>query len=262
MARTYGKVLCTIWADEDYLALSQAGRLLYLALISQPDISPAGVLPITVGRWRTYLSSTATRDDVWDVLHELDAARFVVLDEDQEEVWVRALMRVDGRLENSNLRTSITTALTSMRSERLRAAAVSEYERITPARTSSRRPSDAVPNGVATPSGPGRQLQQPAASSHQPSAAAARSTSSSKRLPASAAAAVELLVNHRLTTEVVRSPDRYAARLRVEVPASVPALYDVAEDGDPVAIAMGLLGLSLQQAVTADYRSRHEGNGT
>lgn len=256
MARAYGKVLCSIWSDEDFLALTMPARLLYLALISQPDITPAGVLPITVGRWRAYLSPVATRDDVWATLRELGAARFVLLDEDDEEVWVRALMKVDGRLDNPNLRASISTALTSMRSDQLRAAAVAEFERIAP----GNRPSERRADADATPSRRHPSPQQPAASSPQPSAlSSSSSTDLHPQTPApAAAAAVEVLVTHRLATEPkVRSPQRYAERIRRDETAThSAALAGYPNDADPVDIAVAVFGLTRDQAMTADYHRR------
>lgn len=130
MARQYGKVFCTIWDDRDFLALAPMARLLYLALVSQHDITPAGVLTIATRRWRKFVDGTAETVDV--SLAELAAARFVMVDDDNAELWVRTFMQYDGRLENPKLRASISTAITQIRSRTLQSLASSEFERKTP----------------------------------------------------------------------------------------------------------------------------------
>jgi hypothetical protein len=89
--------------------------------------------------------------------------------------------------------------------------------------------------------------------SSNPTAAAALT------LPDAAAAAVDLLIEHRLATEPgIRSPKRYADRLRAEIPSETPALYQVNGSADPVTIATELLGMTAAQAMTADYHRRQE----
>ena len=47
----YGKIYKRIWGDKDFKALPGSQQLLYVKLLSQPDISMAGVLTLASTRW-------------------------------------------------------------------------------------------------------------------------------------------------------------------------------------------------------------------
>lgn len=140
MARTFGKLLCTIWADDDWLTLTPNAKVLYSAFLSQPDISAAGILPWTDRRWRRWIDGTP--EAVETALTELVAARFVYADEDTSEVWVRSFIRHDGRLENSKLAASVKAAVAVIRSKMVLEAVHSEYPGVFPGGRPFDGPSD------------------------------------------------------------------------------------------------------------------------
>lgn len=144
MARTFGKLLCTIWADPDFLALTPNAKVLYAAFISQPDISPAGLLPMTERRWRKWIDGTAQSVD--DALDELVERRFIITDDDTAEVWLRSFIRHDGRLDNSKLAVSVHAAVPVIRSPRIYSALHTEYPGIFPDGRGIDRPSDSPSN--------------------------------------------------------------------------------------------------------------------
>ena len=50
MARSYAKLLTSIWRNDDYLRLGAAAQRMYVLLLSQPDLSPVGVLTVAERR--------------------------------------------------------------------------------------------------------------------------------------------------------------------------------------------------------------------
>jgi hypothetical protein len=93
--RQYAQILKRIWADPDWKKLTGNGQWLYFLLLSQSSMSYAGVLPLTVRRWAN-LAAGMSSQEIREALDELHAARFVVVDEDTEEVLVRSFIRNDG----------------------------------------------------------------------------------------------------------------------------------------------------------------------
>lgn len=125
MARTHARILTTIWQDEDFVALSSDAQRLYLLLLSQPDVLLCGVLAYRPNRW----AKGCTHTDLVDVeyaIGELEQARFVVIDRDEEELLIRTLVRNDGVLAHPNMRKAMWRSLDAVLSEMLRAAVLAE----------------------------------------------------------------------------------------------------------------------------------------
>ncbi|MBP2325354.1 hypothetical protein JOF56_005739 [Kibdelosporangium banguiense] len=102
MARDHARLLASIWDDDDFLNLSGDAQRLYFLLLSQRDLSYAGLLPMRLKRWAS-LSTTTTVDTVTAALAELDASRFVACDHNTEEVLIRSLIRRDGIYKQPNV---------------------------------------------------------------------------------------------------------------------------------------------------------------
>lgn len=94
MARTYAKLLSSIWQDTDFTRLPASAQRLYLLLVSQRTINLCGVIDLTPRRWASCAHDT-TPDDVDEDLAALEQARFVVIDPDTDEVWVRSFIKHD-----------------------------------------------------------------------------------------------------------------------------------------------------------------------
>jgi hypothetical protein len=129
MARRYAQIALDVWSDPDFRQLSHGAQWLYWLLISQPTMSAAGVLPLQERRWAKLAADTG-RDDVEKLLAELDAARYVLVDEDTEEALVRSYLRNDGSWRLPNLAKTAFTQARQIVSARLRAAMVEELCRI------------------------------------------------------------------------------------------------------------------------------------
>ena len=95
MARNYGRISASIWSDDAFCALPTHAQRMYLFLLSQPNLNHAGILPLTVRRW-TRSAHGLTPELVRRDLAMLAKARFIVIDEDTEEVLIRSLVRNDG----------------------------------------------------------------------------------------------------------------------------------------------------------------------
>src|SRR5690349_15986504 len=102
MPREHARVLTSIWDDRDWNALTRDEQWMYELLLSQRNLEQSGLLDLTAGRWAR-LARDTTAADIRRLLRSLEQARFVVVDEDTEEVFVRALIRRDGVLETPNI---------------------------------------------------------------------------------------------------------------------------------------------------------------
>lgn len=107
MPRNYANVLTAIWRDPDFTALPSAAQRCLLLLVTQPDVTAAGTLAMTVRRWAK-LAPDTTENDVYEALAELHDRGFVMVDEDTEEVLVVPFIRWDGGYTNPKRKPVIT----------------------------------------------------------------------------------------------------------------------------------------------------------
>jgi len=121
MARTHGRILTGIWGDDDFAALDAAAQRMYLFLLSQPDLSHAGLLPMRTRRWAKKVAGE-TVESIEATLGVLEAARFVVLDEETEEVLVRTFVRNDGVWKQPKVMMRMREDAAQIESPRLRQA--------------------------------------------------------------------------------------------------------------------------------------------
>lgn len=119
MARTEARIKTTIWSDPDFLALSHGAQWMYHLILEQPELSLCGVAAVTVGRWSSRSIST-TPDDIRTFLKELEEARYIVVDEETEEVWVRTFIKNDGVLDSPNALVGMTNDFIGICSQAIR----------------------------------------------------------------------------------------------------------------------------------------------
>ena len=129
MARTHGRVYATIWNDGDFLALDIGPQRLYLFLLSQPDLSHAGLVPLRARRWAKKVNNGDTAT-ILKHLAALEEARFVVTDDDTEEVLVRTFVRGDGVYKQPKVMLRMREDARQIESPRLRAAFRAELDRL------------------------------------------------------------------------------------------------------------------------------------
>lgn len=129
MARAFGRILSSIWDDRDFLNLDSEAQRLYTFLVSQPNLNHAGLLPLTVRRWAAKAKGL-TAQQVCKSLADLDAARFLVVDEDTEEVLVRSFVRRDEVYKQPRVMGAAVSGALEISSRRLRRALIAEMGRL------------------------------------------------------------------------------------------------------------------------------------
>lgn len=129
MARSHARIYTSIWSDADFILLPPDAQRMFLFLVSQPDLEHSGVIALRERRW-SRASAGLTPADVAKALEVLDAARFVVYDEDTEELLVRSLMRWDGVWKQPNVAKSAAAQIRTVASDLLRAELRLELERL------------------------------------------------------------------------------------------------------------------------------------
>lgn len=129
MARTHGRIMASIWDDADFLALDEGSQRMFMFLLSQPDLSHAGLIPLRERRWARkaqHMSSGTIRDR----LDSLAAKRFVIFDEDTEEVLIRTMVRNDGVYKQPKVMIRLREDAKQIESPLLRSAFREELDRL------------------------------------------------------------------------------------------------------------------------------------
>lgn len=131
LSRREARVFTSIWKDEDFTALPTRAQWFYFFLLSQPDLSYCGVLPLRPGRW-VRKAADLTFDSIAADLAVLAGGEkpFVVVDEETGEVFVRSLIRHDGIWKMPNIMKAAREAAESVESPAILAVLLAELERI------------------------------------------------------------------------------------------------------------------------------------
>lgn len=124
MARTYSTQLCTIWDEAAFRELTPFARDAFWMLNSQPEMSAAGSMAMTLRRWKALIG------DPISGLDELVTAGYVLIDEDTEEVLLVPFAESDGGYKHSKRVHAVRAAVKAIRSASLRSAAVKELQRL------------------------------------------------------------------------------------------------------------------------------------
>lgn len=128
MARREARLKTRIWDDDDFLALDRPEQLAYLFLISQPDISHNGVLPLRLKRWAKKLKYTTGQLE--KVLFGLEQKRFIVVDDEEEELLVRSFLRNDEVYKQPKVLLAAMRQLDEIASAKIRGELSREIERV------------------------------------------------------------------------------------------------------------------------------------
>jgi hypothetical protein len=149
MARGHGRILTSIWEDEDFLALGEPEQRLYLFLISQPNLNHAGLLDLTLRRWARKASGL-TVAELENRIAELAKARFIVVDDGTEELLIRSFVRNDGVWRMPKVMGAMVSGALEISSPVLRRALLDEMDRV-PLGDLNNEPTK-LRNGTAGPS--------------------------------------------------------------------------------------------------------------
>lgn len=129
MAREHARILCRIWDDPDFRVCSPEAQRLYLLLLSQPALNLAGVAGLTLRRWARCCEATDTAD-IEKALADLEDHRFVLVDEDTEELLIRSFIRNDGVASQPYMMKAALRCAVQVVSPRLRRALHAELLRV------------------------------------------------------------------------------------------------------------------------------------
>lgn len=142
MARGHGRVLTRIWEDPNFTALPQAEQWLYFFLISQPNLSHGGILPMTLKRWSSKARGLDEHGLFWSLTALADAG-FAVLDSSEDELYVSGYFQHAGIGGQPRVVAAAYDAITRSASFALRGVASVELsEAVTKA------PAPAAPRGL------------------------------------------------------------------------------------------------------------------
>jgi hypothetical protein len=120
MARRFAQIHTDIWEDPDFLALSSDARWVYVAAFSQKITEFCGVLVYSPARM-AHVTGLPVRK-VEAAVSELHRGGFVVLDAGTGEVWVRAFIKANNVLSQSQLRKAMERTWGEVLSQSIRVA--------------------------------------------------------------------------------------------------------------------------------------------
>jgi hypothetical protein len=100
----------------------------YLFLATQADLTMCGAIPFRAARWAKRLGYAVRQ--LSEALALLADARFLVLDAEEEEVWLRTLIKHDGLLTKPNWLPSAKRAMAQVSSPVIRSAFAAEYPQL------------------------------------------------------------------------------------------------------------------------------------
>lgn len=129
MARTEARVLVSIWSDPDFRALGADAQWAYMFLLSQPDLTHTGVIPLRVRRW-AQSADGMTVARLAEALRQLERSRFIVADRDTEELLVRSFIRRDKVFKQPQVFRAAADTVGQIASALLRRVLLDELNRV------------------------------------------------------------------------------------------------------------------------------------
>jgi hypothetical protein len=129
VARSEARILVEIWDDADFLALTPMAQRQFMFLISQRDLEHTGVIALRERRWAKDAAGMSV-EDILVALRELERGRFVVVDDDAEELLVRSFIRRDKVYKQPNVMRAAAERVHAIKSRRVREELLVELDRI------------------------------------------------------------------------------------------------------------------------------------
>ena len=148
MPRSEARIFTSIWKDGDFLALPPGAQRLYMFLLSQPELSYCGTMPLRTSRWAPKAAGLSLADIERD-LKELEGTAyppadppglfpgpgplrspFVITDSETGELFVRSLLRRDSAWKQPNLLKQAMDASEEIESPRILLALLAEVRRL------------------------------------------------------------------------------------------------------------------------------------
>lgn len=119
----------SIWRNPEFRALPRSAQATYCQLITQKEIDKAGMLPYQPTKWVKGCDDMSLSDLLSD-LKVLEAARFIIVDEDTDEVLARSYMRNAGVTAIPNVLKNALKSAALVESPTCRRALAEELRRI------------------------------------------------------------------------------------------------------------------------------------
>lgn len=212
----YAKLFRSIWQDEDFRVLTSSAQRTYLLLVSQPDISHCGVLPLTPGRWGLMASDTDAKSVRADIVSltlpetlGLTVSPFVLVDALTEELLVRSYAKHDGGYKVPNIRTALVRSIEEVMSVPLRLAALTLLQTLGVTLSETLWPSQHQHQHLLRANG--SQQQQP----HEaPIPSPNRSANGSPAAAAERAVDIILSIRRAQAGASIKNPERWATKTR------------------------------------------------
>ena len=129
MARNFARIYTRIWHDRDFRALRTDAQHAYFAILSSPDLSHVGLTDYIPQRIAG-LTADGNKRRSTAALTELDAARFIIVDESTAEMCIRSLVRHDGLFDRVNMGKAAARAFGKVLSLEIRDALIDEMARL------------------------------------------------------------------------------------------------------------------------------------
>lgn len=125
MSRTYAKIYLAIWNDDDFLALPDAAQAMYFRLLTASSLNTAGVAD-----WRpnriAKKAADLTVEKVRAAADALAASRFVIYDDETEEILLRTFIKHDEVMKSPNLAAAVQREYGELSSPTLRRVFLAE----------------------------------------------------------------------------------------------------------------------------------------
>lgn len=128
MARDHARIQVAIWNEADFRALDRDDQRMYLLLCSQSRLTYAGTMDYFPSRLAK-LAADENEESVLNAVWRLDKHRFVVVDEETDELLVRSFVRHDGLLKSPNMTRAMCKDRANIISDRLRGCVDAELRR-------------------------------------------------------------------------------------------------------------------------------------
>lgn len=249
----YVKVVRSIWTNEDFVSRSPEAQRIYFLLISQPDISHAGILPLLERRWARLAAGTTTAG-ILGALEELESVDMVRIDHDTDEVFVRSYIRYDEMHKVPNGKKAVEKAIDAVISPKLRSAAAEALDEAEVLASTDPEPN---PSGKGSRKGSGKGYATPSTATGTATTPVTNHSSSSEppQLNAAAARGVDIYMEHRVSKATdIGSPEAWVRKVRPEEVEAHRAQLEVIDPDTPAwTVAHRVFGISVNDARSAEY---------
>jgi len=128
MAREFGKIWFSLFQDDHFCAQPRLDKLVYVALVAQPAVNYAGILPMQLRKLRK--ACGGTEEEIKAALIRLERNRYAFTDSDTEEILIRTFIRNDEVYKQPNLLLNALRSAAQVESPKLGAVLLDEIAKV------------------------------------------------------------------------------------------------------------------------------------